>query len=620
MEELQSPSQTDMSTNTTKDKAVSTPSSFLAEEPSVVSHQQQGGVAPTATTSTVSKSTIKTNSPSQPTPLQSGSNRRPMFPTLHNDHQLGRDLLLSNNFDRNMTVEKARFEAPQTLITPADEMPPSLSYYPPDESLLSSSAEGRFPIANSVPTGVGAFSSSISTNGGSGSVGSPLIPSSSLSPYSTLTDRGSENERGTRRSTNKKRKRPSIPINGNASPSEVFHRNLIDAVSNVEGKSLTKLQTDSDENERYVYHTSSHSDLNYPYLHRVYTMPTAQEVDQHNNNNNNGHRWFNDWFRPSVAATPPHASLKKKSGEEDLSSAYRPKLRSYVMDYPHRSKKDYYDNHYPDKLLRHSPSRRSNRRMFSYGGDGGGYTSDDEEATAPLLLSRTTRQQKPSSSSHDSSSCGRICFNVTIGLFAAFICIFLLTLYRATPLTDMTVQLGRVLASDKELIFDIQVKANNWNWWTVHIADADIGVFAFSQIVPLMDEISSYNSTTNGMTVTGDPVPEYLGNFYHFDEPLSFPSTFIINNPAKAISQIRIKNPGADKTGSERWSRMIRYPYGLVTRGVLKYNPISFAPIYPQSAVICNVARVDPTTGTVSEDPDQGYCAKKDTQHEIHRF
>ena len=65
---------------------------------------------------------------------------------------------------------------------------------------------------------------------------------------------------------------------------------------------------------------------------------------------------------------------------------------------------------------------------------------------------------------------------------------------------------------------------------------------------------------------------------------------------------------------------MIRYPYGLVTRGVLKYNPISFVSIYPQSAVICFIARVDPTSGAISEDPDQGYCSKKDSKDQIHRF
>lgn len=60
-----------------------------------------------------------------------------------------------------------------------------------------------------------------------------------------------------------------------------------------------------------------------------------------------------------------------------------------------------------------------------------------------------------------------------------------LVLYRAKPLVDIGVEMGRVLASDKELIFDLRVKANNWNWWTVRVADADISMFAFSQVVPM---------------------------------------------------------------------------------------------------------------------------------------
>ncbi|KAI9315697.1 hypothetical protein BX666DRAFT_1816463, partial [Dichotomocladium elegans] len=103
----------------------------------------------------------------------------------------------------------------------------------------------------------------------------------------------------------------------------------------------------------------------------------------------------------------------------------------------------------------------------------------------------------------------------------------------------------------------------------------------------------------NGTVTTAADPAEYLGSFYHFDEPLSFPSTFMTGTPTRAISQIRIKSPGADKSGSERWSRMIRYPYGLVTRGILKYNTIPYFAIYPQSTAICDVAHVDPTTGTV---------------------
>jgi hypothetical protein len=71
-----------------------------------------------------------------------------------------------------------------------------------------------------------------------------------------------------------------------------------------------------------------------------------------------------------------------------------------------------------------------------------------------------------------------------LALLLILIGFFFVIVYRAQALTDLTVDIGRVLATDKELIFDLKVQAENWNWWTIHIADADISVFAFSQIVP----------------------------------------------------------------------------------------------------------------------------------------
>jgi hypothetical protein len=60
-------------------------------------------------------------------------------------------------------------------------------------------------------------------------------------------------------------------------------------------------------------------------------------------------------------------------------------------------------------------------------------------------------------------------------------------------------------------------------------------------------------------------------------------------------------------------SRMIRYPYGLVVRGVLKYRRIPLIMgMHPQSIAICNVTQVDPITGTVSTDPDKSICANQD--------
>ncbi|CDH58077.1 hypothetical protein RO3G_01268 [Lichtheimia corymbifera JMRC:FSU:9682] len=533
-------------------------------------------------TTTIKQSPSSSSSPQQ---LSTSQKRQPLinkFPALHNEKypsQLSRDLLSTNNFDRNLTVEKARFEPPQlispttsgtspTMIPSPSPLPPplasedpfsiqsSLNHGVPDESILSSSAEGRYPAT---------FSSTSTTGGGGGY-------------YPSMTDMGSESDRNkSRRLSNTKKRRRPPPMHGSASPSEVFHRNLIDAVYNVE---------DSDENERYVYPydnaTRSTSGVpERPFLYRIHTMPT-----QHNKN-----PWLNNNWLP-----PEH----------------RPKLRNHVIDHPHhhhhhhRSSKHHHD-HPTAFLSRHHSPRRN--RINIYNNRDGGYTSDDDEALPLLRVGRQSRL-----SPKRQSWCRRWCINLSFGFLVAILFFFLVTVYRATPLTDMSVELGRVLASDKELIFDLQVHANNWNWWTVRIAQSDIAVFAFSSLVPLDNAISSSSSSSSNnndtLTITADPA-EYLGSFYHFDEPLSFPPTFMTGNPSTAISQIRIKSPGADKSGAERWSRLIRYPYGLVTRGILKYTSIPYVALYPQSTAICNVAHVDPTTGTVSDKkPDEAYCPK----------
>jgi hypothetical protein len=127
----------------------------------------------------------------------------------------------------------------------------------------------------------------------------------------------------------------------------------------------------------------------------------------------------------------------------------------------------------------------------------------------------------------------------------------MIIVYRAKPLIELTVDMGRVLATDKELIFDLKVQAENWNWWTIHVADADISVFAFSQIVP-----STTITTNNNVNMTNtrgvDPA-EYLGGLVHFDEPLSIKSSIFNQGLIETISQIRIKSPGADTSGNERW-------------------------------------------------------------------
>ncbi|KAI9489819.1 hypothetical protein BDB00DRAFT_769860, partial [Zychaea mexicana] len=409
----------------------------------------------------------------------------------------------------------------------------------------------------------------------------------------------------------KKRRRPPPPMSGTATPAEVFHRNLIDAVSNVE---------DSDENEQYVYsyggtaidHASYHSDL----VYRPQSIRSTPASPMHDSSFrrispiSRTSSFFGDFFRSltrqqQIATTvvdeeDPHAS-------SSLPPHHRPKLRSNVMD------------HRPKQLQASETWEPHHwQRIYPEAYHTDGYSSDDEGA--PLLFRRSGRYYRNNNNKFNKiRPWSRIVRNIVCGLLLAVLCLIFLVIYRAKPLTDISVEMGRVLASDKELIFDLRVKANNWNWWTVHVADADISVFAFSQVVPLYIATANdtYNDNFNKTDTVGahpkgvDPA-EFLGSFYRFDEPLSFSPAMLSPDydPFEASSQIRIKSPGGDGSGNQRWSRIIRYPYGLVARGVLKYRPFPLGSFYPQSVAICDVARVEPTTGVVSEDPDQGYCLK----------
>ncbi|KAF7723968.1 hypothetical protein EC973_001484 [Apophysomyces ossiformis] len=421
-----------------------------------------------------------------------GRSSRPFvnkFATIPNDkypQNLRRDLLLSN-FDRNLTVEKAHFE-PQTLHTPevvSDD---------PGDTLLSQSP-----------------------------------------PRMT----------GVKAEPRRKKKRPSTTAAAvTTSPAEVFHRNLVDAVSNVE---------DHD-------------------LYRPLSIRSNPMVDLERRR---GRHRFMDLFRP--------ASQEEVQG--------RPKLRSHVS-------RSTFDG-------RTGRSKRSPSPTTAYGD---GYLSDDEEE--PLLGTNAYSRRRPYRyNPYPRRLPPRRNKSWIFGLFLgliSFLTFFLVAFYVAQPLRDVSVQIDRVLASDKELIFDLRVQATNPNLWTVSTMDADISLFAFSQIVPpLRSSIDAANPA------------EYLGSIYHFDEPLSFSSgVFSKSNDQVAISQIRLRAPGADQRGNERWSRIIRYPYGLVARGVLKYRKIPLFWFGFQSTVICDVVQVDPTSGNVSEHPDQEYCDDNDEDDE----
>ncbi|CAO3651825.1 unnamed protein product [Cunninghamella echinulata] len=333
----------------------------------------------------------------------------------------------------------------------------------------------------------------------------------------------------------------------------------------------------------------------------------------------------------------------------DWSKRSRPKLRSHVMDHPRNSHSSY---HHHD-LYTAQPWRHEG---------GGGSSSDDgyddhrsssRYSEHVYFIRRHPKYTQYSIDDDDDDdnghspvnmSCCRLLRYIILCMILLLFSMFLFIGYRAVPLKNVSSTMGNVLASDKELIFDLMLKANNWNWWTIRIQQADLSIFAFSQLVPLQQQQLNNNNNNNNnndnmvITTTKEgnkrekddnnnttimTPAELLGNCQYFDQPLSFISSgfFSEENEKKqlvnASTQIRIKSPGLDASGNQRWSRMIRYPYGLVNRGVIKYYPFPFFSFSSlQSISLCIVFHVDPKSKTITSnqvinetDDDHGYCS-----------
>ncbi|KAJ5234581.1 uncharacterized protein N7469_003749 [Penicillium citrinum] len=187
-----------------------------------------------------------------------------------------------------------------------------------------------------------------------------------------------------------------------------------------------------------------------------------------------------------------------------------------------------------------------------------------------------------------------------------------------------------VLASEQEIMLDLNVQAVNPNIFPVTIDDTDVNIFArsryvgtdklwrdhgtdgdldhfprvkesqrrwqLSQIVRCLGnmdcvrEAQSRQSSTpriqDGVDHGTDPItdPEgdqqtmLLGRVFRFDSPLSFDASPWENRPSTSKGQIRLPRPGnkTEEGGTERWERVLQHPFELIVRGVVKYQlPLS---------------------------------------------
>lgn len=69
-----------------------------------------------------------------------------------------------------------------------------------------------------------------------------------------------------------------------------------------------------------------------------------------------------------------------------------------------------------------------------------------------------------------------------------------------------------------------------------------------------------------------------LGRIFHFDQSLTFEGSPIKRHPHFSVGELRLAHPGnkTESGGSQRWEEVLKHPFELIIRGVLRYQlPIS---------------------------------------------
>jgi hypothetical protein len=275
-------------------------------------------------------------------------------------------------------------------------------------------------------------------------------------------------------------------------------------------------------------------------------------------------------------------------------------------------------------------SAKTNGELSMYDLDGEG--ADDERT--PLIQSGTVRTPRSRTSrrfnqarqplydpytdrSHRADCCRGFLVSIAIfgmiSLLASGAILFLFTTTK--PLYGVGVrEIQNVLASEQELMLDLLVEAVNPNLIPVQITDMDVNVFAKSKHVgtdkwwrehphgafsswrsPHKDHIdeasrSKARNVTNparplgGVDKGTDPIdPDdpsgdsqtmLLGRIFHFDSALVFEASPWKQDARYSVGEVRLSKPGnkTEAGGTERWERVMQYPFELIVRGVLKYE------------------------------------------------
>ncbi|KAL4783622.1 vacuolar segregation subunit 7-domain-containing protein [Aspergillus varians] len=195
------------------------------------------------------------------------------------------------------------------------------------------------------------------------------------------------------------------------------------------------------------------------------------------------------------------------------------------------------------------------------------------------------------------------------------------------PLLDVQVlEIQNVLASEQELMLDLNVQAINPNLFPVVIDDIDVNIFAKSRYVGTeslwrdqesdparfgraerrkradmartarcADDIDCKNDDLidqliqprGGVDKGTDPIPSdpagdqqtmLIGRVFRLDSTLTFEASPWNHESSTSKGQIRLARPGntTEKGGTERWERVLQHPFELIVAGVVQYQlPLS---------------------------------------------
>ncbi|TEY30285.1 hypothetical protein BOTCAL_0886g00010 [Botryotinia calthae] len=189
------------------------------------------------------------------------------------------------------------------------------------------------------------------------------------------------------------------------------------------------------------------------------------------------------------------------------------------------------------------------------------------------------------------------------------------------PLANVKVlALRNILASEQDVIIDLQVTAQNPNLVAVTIDSMDMVIFAKSKYAGTDSEWWAQPPTKfswrrgfkqrrddpiNDPPMDDDPNTNpnlEIGHVYNFESPLIFEGSPFKPTSSVSIGEMRILKPGnqTEPRGSERWGRVLQHEFDLIVRGTLKYT----LPLSSKARSIGVEGRATVKPNAADQDPD----------------